>query len=169
MTMPRECFCFDFWFWYSMWHHYFIVAIGTTISCSLGRRYGPVFSLSFLGVYGYTPLIGFFNEMSMIHSLLIKLSSHCFMWSLYSKDLPYSKNSNWPSSRLFWKSKTGKGKNSFVSLTPGVSGRPTGQHADEQAAVASIVIWANVIKLFTAVFYDCLLQYFSLAGLSSIA
>ncbi len=30
--------------------HYFVVAIGT-ISCCLGRRYGPVFSLSFLDAY----------------------------------------------------------------------------------------------------------------------
>jgi hypothetical protein len=34
-----------------MWRNYFAVATGTTISGSLGRQYGPVFSLSFLDVY----------------------------------------------------------------------------------------------------------------------
>jgi hypothetical protein len=37
-----------------MWSHYFAKATGTTISCSLGRWYGPVFSLSLLNVYGLT-------------------------------------------------------------------------------------------------------------------
>jgi hypothetical protein len=31
---------------------FFAVATGTSISCSLGRRYGPVFSLTFIDVYG---------------------------------------------------------------------------------------------------------------------
>jgi hypothetical protein len=37
----------------------FAVAISTTISCSLGRQYGPVLSLAFLDVYRYsiTPLL----------------------------------------------------------------------------------------------------------------
>jgi hypothetical protein len=38
-----------------MWCHYFAVATGTTISCSLGRQYGPVFSPSFLDVYDTAP------------------------------------------------------------------------------------------------------------------
>ncbi len=44
---------FLFWFliWYSIWRHYFAVATDTITSCSLGRQYGPVFSLSFLDVY----------------------------------------------------------------------------------------------------------------------
>jgi hypothetical protein len=57
MAMPRECFCFDFSFWFSMWHHYFAVASDTITSCSLGRQYGPVFSLSFLDVYGSIPAV----------------------------------------------------------------------------------------------------------------
>ncbi len=48
MAMPRECF---YLIWYSMWCHYFAVATDTITSCSLGKRYGPVFSLSFLDVY----------------------------------------------------------------------------------------------------------------------
>ncbi len=35
----------------------FAVATGTTISSSLGRQYGPVLSLSFLDVYGFTSYI----------------------------------------------------------------------------------------------------------------
>ncbi len=49
---------FLFWFLilYSMWRHYFAVATDTITSCSLGRWYGPVYSLSFLDVYGSTQL-----------------------------------------------------------------------------------------------------------------
>ncbi len=45
-----------FWFWFLIFVQHvaslFAVATGTTISCSLGRQYGPVFSLSFLNIYG---------------------------------------------------------------------------------------------------------------------
>ena len=44
MAMPSKCFCFDFWF---------CTACGTSISCSLGRQYWPVFSLSFLNVFAF--------------------------------------------------------------------------------------------------------------------
>ncbi len=47
----KGMFLFSFLIWQSMWRHYFAVATGTTISCSLGRWYGTVFSLSFLDVY----------------------------------------------------------------------------------------------------------------------
>jgi hypothetical protein len=70
---------FLFWFliWYSMWRHYFAVATDTITSCSLGRRYGPVFSLSFLDVYVYCAKTCVFirlyrhlwcNSMCLIHA-----------------------------------------------------------------------------------------------------
>jgi hypothetical protein len=46
------CFCFYFCFGASHGAIMPVVATGTTISCSQGRRYGPVLSLSFLDVYG---------------------------------------------------------------------------------------------------------------------
>jgi hypothetical protein len=65
MAMPKECFCFDF-VWYSMWYHYFEVAAGTTISCSLDRWYSPVFSLSFLDVYEFYLGFGYQGRMSPV-------------------------------------------------------------------------------------------------------
>jgi hypothetical protein len=49
----KGMFLFLFFIWYSQRSHYFEVATGTTISCSLGSPYRPVFSLSFLDVYDY--------------------------------------------------------------------------------------------------------------------
>ncbi len=48
MFRLSRCFRFDFWFGITCVIISFAVAIGTTISCSLGRLYGPVFSLSYL-------------------------------------------------------------------------------------------------------------------------
>jgi hypothetical protein len=47
----KVMFLFSFLVWYSTWRHYFAVAADTITSCSLGRQYRPVFSLSFLDVY----------------------------------------------------------------------------------------------------------------------
>jgi len=48
MDMPSECFCFAFFFGTACGAIMFAVALGTNISCSLGRQYRPVFSsLSF--------------------------------------------------------------------------------------------------------------------------
>jgi hypothetical protein len=41
-----------FLLWYFMWDIMFVVATGTTISQCLGRKYGPVLSLSFFDVNG---------------------------------------------------------------------------------------------------------------------
>jgi hypothetical protein len=53
MTMIRQCFCFDFCFGKACGTIMFAVATGATISCSLGRQYGPVPSLSFLDIHVY--------------------------------------------------------------------------------------------------------------------
>ncbi len=48
--MPLEGFCFDF----VLVDHVapiFAVSTGTTISCSLGGKYGPVLCISFFDVY----------------------------------------------------------------------------------------------------------------------
>jgi len=42
MVIPRECYCFDFCFGTACDAIMFVVAIGTTISCSLGRHYRPI-------------------------------------------------------------------------------------------------------------------------------
>jgi hypothetical protein len=70
---------FLFWFliWYSMWHDYFLVATGTTISCSWGRQYGSLFSLSFLDVYG--------SNTDMIISILCWVHrDYRKIWSLWA-------------------------------------------------------------------------------------
>jgi hypothetical protein len=46
------CFCFDFCFGTLYGAIVAAVDTGTTISCSLGRQYGPLLSLFFLDVYG---------------------------------------------------------------------------------------------------------------------
>jgi hypothetical protein len=50
MSMPWECFCFDFSFGTACGAIMFAAANGITISCSFGRQCRPVLSLSFLDV-----------------------------------------------------------------------------------------------------------------------
>jgi hypothetical protein len=50
-------FLYDFCFGTAFGAIMFAVVTGTTISCSLGRWYGPVRGLSFLDVYGSFTLI----------------------------------------------------------------------------------------------------------------
>jgi hypothetical protein len=51
MSMPWECFRFDFSFGTACGAIMFAAATGKTISCSFGRRCKTVLSLSFLDVY----------------------------------------------------------------------------------------------------------------------
>jgi len=62
------------WIWYNMWCHYFAVAIGTTISCSLGSQYGSVFSLSFLDVFDaeFHVLFLFMLNVTMLSFIMLK-------------------------------------------------------------------------------------------------
>jgi hypothetical protein len=55
--MPSECFCFAFFFGTACDAIMFAVALGTNISCSLGRQYRPVFSLSFEDIYALLQLL----------------------------------------------------------------------------------------------------------------
>jgi hypothetical protein len=52
MAKPREYFCFDFCLGTTWIAIKLAVANGLSISCSLGRWYGPLLNLSFLDVYG---------------------------------------------------------------------------------------------------------------------
>jgi hypothetical protein len=54
MAMPWKCFCLDFALGQTTCGTVLLaVATGTTISCSLGRHFGP--GLSFLEIYGSLP------------------------------------------------------------------------------------------------------------------
>ncbi len=85
MAMPREYFCFDFWFgtacavplFYSM-------ATGTTITCSLGRWCRPVFCLSFLVVYEWN-CIGIFLWSIFGVSLLCTLDGKLAQFPIVTK------------------------------------------------------------------------------------
>jgi hypothetical protein len=65
MAMSKECFSIDFCIG-SAYDKIFAVATGTTISCSLGKHYGPVFSLSSLGVYAGRTLLPAFHCLASL-------------------------------------------------------------------------------------------------------
>ncbi len=83
---------FLFWFliWYSIWRHYFAVATDTITSCSLGRRYWPVFSLSFLDVYGLVLLVAITNNAlgrgSASSKHITKLEQSRFSLDIYDRN-----------------------------------------------------------------------------------
>jgi hypothetical protein len=61
----------------------FAMTIGTTISCSLDRQYGPVLSLSFFDIYGESP------SVKHRHIILSGLFMRSKQGDIYSKNLQY--------------------------------------------------------------------------------
>jgi hypothetical protein len=65
MAFAVEMFLLVFWFGTACNDIMFAVAIGATISCSLGRQYKPMLSLSFLDVCGM-------NQFSSLSEIRLK-------------------------------------------------------------------------------------------------
>jgi hypothetical protein len=79
MSMPWECFCFDFSFGTACGAIMFAAANGITISCSFGRWYWPVLSLYFLDVYEcYRRQLSLLSQLNNTFLVLITWNIHSF-------------------------------------------------------------------------------------------